>query len=143
MRSRIRSRIECAARRGASVVEMTVVAPVFFLMILGMIEFGRMLMVRQALTNAAREGCRAAALVTTTSSSTADSAVRSNLQNVITVSSDTSKCRVTISPSTLSGMASGTAISTTVDVNYSDVSWIPSMFLGSAVLRGSAVMYRE
>jgi Flp pilus assembly protein TadG len=45
-------------RRGAAAVEFAVVAPVFFLMIFGMIEFGRMVMVQQILTNASREGAR-------------------------------------------------------------------------------------
>lgn len=41
------------------------VAPVLFLFVFGIIEIGRMLMVRQALTNAAREGCRKARKIPT------------------------------------------------------------------------------
>jgi Flp pilus assembly protein TadG len=40
------------------VVEFAVVAPLLFLLIFGMIEFGRMVMVQQILTNASREGAR-------------------------------------------------------------------------------------
>src|SRR5437879_4087676 len=46
------------SRCGASAVEFAFVAPVFFLMVLGMIELARGIMVRHALTNAARQGCR-------------------------------------------------------------------------------------
>ena len=49
-------------RRGAATVEFAVVAPVFFLLVFGMIEYGRMVMVQQIIVNAAREGCRAAVL---------------------------------------------------------------------------------
>ncbi len=49
-------------RRGAAVVEFAVVAPVFFLLVFGMIEFGRAIMVQQILTNASREGARVAVL---------------------------------------------------------------------------------
>src|SRR5688572_20915708 len=49
-------------RRGASVVEFAVVAPVFFLLVFGMIEYGRLVMVQQVLTNATREGARRAVL---------------------------------------------------------------------------------
>ena len=47
-------------RRGAAVVEFAIVAPLFFLLIFGMIEYGRMVMVQQVITNASREGARRA-----------------------------------------------------------------------------------
>ena len=53
---------------GATAVEFAVVSPILFLMIFGMIEYGRMIMVQQILTSATREGARMAGLdgVTTT-----------------------------------------------------------------------------
>ena len=53
-------------RRGAAAVEFAVVAPVFFILIFGMIEFGRMVMVQQVITNASREGARLSVLDGTT-----------------------------------------------------------------------------
>jgi len=47
-------------RRGTAVVEMALVFPIFMLLVLGIVEFGRFLMVGQLLTNAAREGARMA-----------------------------------------------------------------------------------
>ena len=55
-------------RRAAAAVEFAVVAPVFFLMVLGMIEYGRMVMVQQVITNASREGAGKAVLQGTTRS---------------------------------------------------------------------------
>src|SRR6185503_18474885 len=55
-------------RRGASAVEFAIVAPVFFMMIFGMIEYGRLVMVQQILTNATREGARRAVLQDATTS---------------------------------------------------------------------------
>ena len=55
-------------RKGAAVVEFAIVAPVLFLLVFGMIEYGRMLMVQQTLTNASREGARKGILVNSTSS---------------------------------------------------------------------------
>ncbi len=43
-------------RRGTAAVEFALVAPVFFLLVFGMIEYGRMVMVQQVITNASREG---------------------------------------------------------------------------------------
>ena len=43
-----------AARRGVAAVEFAVVAPVFFLLVAGVIEFGRAMMVESILANAAQ-----------------------------------------------------------------------------------------
>lgn len=49
-------------RRGGAVVETAVVAPLFLGMMLGMTEFGSAFLIRQTVTNAAREGARVGAL---------------------------------------------------------------------------------
>lgn len=49
-------------RRGAAIVEMAVVSPLLLTMVFGVIEFGNSFMVRQMLTNAAREGARVAVI---------------------------------------------------------------------------------
>lgn len=45
-------------RRGAVMVEAAVVLPFIILMLFGVLEYGRYIMMRQQLTNAAREGAR-------------------------------------------------------------------------------------
>lgn len=55
-------RSQPSARRGASVVEMAIVLPVFMMVVMGIIEFGRGMMVGQLVTNAARYGARIAAV---------------------------------------------------------------------------------
>src|SRR4051812_48845084 len=60
-------------RRGIAATEFAIVAPVFFLMVIGFIEFGRALMVQQVLINASRVGARMASTTgaTTTAVQTA------------------------------------------------------------------------
>jgi Flp pilus assembly protein TadG len=53
-------------RRGAAVLEFAFVAPLLFFLILGMIEFGRLMMVKQLLTNNAVVGARRAVLPSAT-----------------------------------------------------------------------------
>jgi len=48
------------SRRGAVAAEMAIVLPIFILAMIGIIEFGRAVMVQQILVNAAREGARRA-----------------------------------------------------------------------------------
>lgn len=52
--------------RGAAAVEMALVLPILLLLVFGIIDFGRMLNTQIQLTEAAREGARAAAIQNTT-----------------------------------------------------------------------------
>ncbi|WP_162164488.1 TadE/TadG family type IV pilus assembly protein [Intrasporangium chromatireducens] len=52
--------------RGASAVEFALVLPLFLLVIAGVVDFGRALFTQVVLTNAAREGARAAIFTTST-----------------------------------------------------------------------------
>ena len=125
-------------RRAAAAVEFAVVAPVFFLLVFGMIEYGRMVMVYQVLTNASREGARAAVLdgATTTSVTTA---VNSYLS-----AAAVSGATVTVSPNPPSGAQYGDPVTVTVSVPFSQVSWLPTpMYLGSQTLSSATVMRRE
>lgn len=49
-------------RRAAAAVEMAIVTPILLTLLFGIIEYGWVFTVRQALTTAAREGARTAAL---------------------------------------------------------------------------------
>ncbi|HUU83088.1 MAG TPA: TadE family protein [Phycisphaerae bacterium] len=51
--------------RAAAVVEFAIVCPILLTILFGIIEYGHLFMVRQTLTNAAREGCRIAFLQST------------------------------------------------------------------------------
>ena len=59
------------------------VAPLFLLFIFALVEFGRYVMVEQALTNAAREGSRTAALATTKDTLRVRAAVDDGLRGVL------------------------------------------------------------
>src|SRR5262249_45950176 len=47
---------------GAALVEFTVLMPLFFLILFGIVEFGAMLFIQNNMTNAAREGARTSAV---------------------------------------------------------------------------------
>ena len=106
------------ARRGAAIVEFALIAPVFFALILGIIEFGRMLMVEQILINAAREGARASTL-----SGETDAQVTSVVSTFMS-NSRISGYTQTLSPTLASSPASGTALTLTVSVPCQTVSWL-------------------
>jgi Flp pilus assembly protein TadG len=59
----MRTRSRGGGDRGAAAVEFALVLPVLLLVIFGIIDFGRLLYAKITLAEAAREGARAAALV--------------------------------------------------------------------------------
>ncbi len=135
------------ARRGAAAVEFAVVAPVLFLVVFGMIEFGRMVMVQQVITNASREGARVAVLDGAQRMGTTDNpgvidTVEDYLENA-TVNPD--NATVTIDPYLPSDAGYGTPVTVTVSVPFSEVTWITTGFFSNEdkVLTASTVMRRE
>lgn len=119
------------------------VAPVVFLFIFGMVEFGRMLMVHQGITYAAREGSRMASLATTRNQSRVEDHVRTYLESVIPNASSSSVVRLTL-PTVPAD--TGTELTVRVEVDADDVSWLPGTFInafGDAVLRAESTDRRE
>jgi Flp pilus assembly protein TadG len=124
-------------RRGAAVTEFAIVAPVFFLMVIGFLEFGRALMVQQVLINASRVGARQA-ITTGATTGEVQSAVEEYTEGVAVPGVD-----VAISPDPASA-AVGTPITVTTSVSFSEVSWMPSpWFLGGKTLTASSRMRKE
>ncbi len=130
-------------RRGAACIEMAVIAPYLFLLVFGSIEFARMVMVKQSLTNAAREGCRTAVLALTDNDNDVESAVRQYLRGSIADYSDSETVRVSIDPTNVANQPTGTTITVSVEVDCGDVSWLPAGFLGGVTLQANATMNRE
>ena len=125
-------------RRGAAAVEFAVVAPVFLLLVFGMIEYGRMVMVQQVITNASREGARVGVLDGSTNQEVVDT-VTSYLN-----SGSISGANITVTPTNPEDAEFGDPVTVTVDISFSQVSWLPSpMYLGGTTLSASTVMRRE
>ena len=125
-------------RRAAAAVEFALVAPVFFLLVFGMIEYGRMVMVQQVITNASREGARVAVLDGSTTAEVTDT-VTSYL-----TSGSISGATVTVSPNPPSNAEFGDPVTVSVSIPFSQVSWLPSpMYLGGKTLTATTVMRRE
>ena len=126
------------SRRGASAVEFAIVAPIFFMVVLGIIEFGRMAMVQQVITNAAREGARVGILDGSTYA-TVDAKVRQYLN-----ASAIKGGKVKVVPDPPSSAGFDQPVTVTVSIPFDDVSWLPApFFIKKTVLSAEAVMRRE
>ena len=125
-------------RRGAAAVEFAVVAPIFLLLVFGMIEYGRMVMVQQVLTNASREGARRAVLDGSTNQDVVDVVER------YLTSGSIGGANITVNPTNPGDAAFGDPVAVSVDIQFSQVSWLPSpMYLGGRTLTATTVMRRE
>lgn len=124
-------------RRGAAVVEFALVAPIFFMLVLGIIEVGRAMMVQQILVNASRVGARRAAMLFSNQAAVID-AVDDYLDGV-SIHGETA----TITPDPSSATA-GSELTVTVSVPYSSVTWLPAAkFMAGKTLTSSSVMRKE
>lgn len=124
-------------RAGAALVEFAIVAPLMILFTMGLIDIGRMTMVKQLLVTASREGARQASLPAATSDS-----VQADVLQMLSNSGVTGV--VTISPSSVSSTAPGSTITVTIAADANSVSWMgSSMFMSGKNLTASTSMRRE
>jgi Flp pilus assembly protein TadG len=136
-RRRWRRSRRLANRCGAAAVEFAIVAPVFFLLVIGMIEVGRAMMVQQVLINASRVGARQAVTAGATAS-----AVQTAVMDYAT-SVAVPSVSVTVTPDPVAAK-SGDTMTVTTSVNYNNVSWLASpWFLGGKTLTSTSKMRKE
>ena len=137
-----------AARRGAVVVETAIVLPVCLLVLLGLFDFCRLLMVRQVINNAAREGARYATVGT---ASVDTAAVQTVVQNFL-VGQLPSSATIQVylaDPATGSNLGDwttaqlGQAIAVQVKANYTPMLSKFSLLPASVPLTATAIMRSE
>jgi Flp pilus assembly protein TadG len=117
-------------RRGVAAVEMAFVFPIFMLLVLGVIEFGRYMMVGQLVTNAAREGSRLAIRGTFT-----EAEVKQDILDFITAAVGVEASKVAVNVSSESGdpiqsAESKDPITVSVAIRFVDVTYLPILGQG-------------
>jgi Flp pilus assembly protein TadG len=125
-------------RRGATAVEFAIIAPLFILLVLGVIEFGRGMMVKQIITNAAREGARRAIIENVTEAEV------KQVVNAYLTGASVGGATVTVTPATLNTLGLGDPVTVQVSVPFNSVSWSPApWFLKGRTLSESTTMRAE
>jgi Flp pilus assembly protein TadG len=134
-----------SSRTGAVAVEMAVVLPLFMLIVFGIVEFGRGMMVKQLLANSARLGARRSILEGKTNSEI-KALVKASCQNTI---SPTASPTVTIS---INGVTSanletaneGDLCEVSVSVPFTQVSLLPTpKWMSTGTLNAKCTMEHE
>lgn len=137
-------------RSGAATVETALVLPVFFMVMLGIVEIGRFFMVSQLMTNAAREGARIAIM---TGSTNAD--VEATVKQVAeaTVGVAPADVQVTIQVTEYTGNPPANndvskankrdLCQVMATVNYDKINLVPIKWLTGVAVLGQAAMRHE
>jgi len=125
--------------QGSVTVELAVILPVFLLILFGICEFGRVMMVSQMLNSAAREGARVAALPGT-----------SNSMVIERITQELANAGLTpdgfeFIPADVSTAARNQPVSVRVRINYESIAWAPGFIpgLSGVQLKGVVIMRKE
>jgi Flp pilus assembly protein TadG len=138
-------------RKGAQMVEFAVVAPILFLMLMGMFEIGRGLMVTELLTAGARAGARVGMIPGKSSTDVSTAAV--TYMSTVGITGDSATVYVNdvaVSGSgtdPLTNAPSGSEVTVKLTVPVNKITWMPpGIFLGAAStlsLKGQFTLRRE
>jgi Flp pilus assembly protein TadG len=122
-------------------VEFALVAPVFFLTVLGVIELGRGLMLRHMLTNAARQGCRVGILPQ--NGNTEIQTAANKTLTPLGIKSDTVTVQVNDGTGDAKNAKSDDEVTVIVSVPVSSISWVPVPKYLSGTLTGQYTLRKE
>ena len=114
-------------RLGSATVEFAIVAPIFFVLVLATIEFGRCMMVTELLTEAARKGCRKGIIDGTTTQQITDAAT--NFLTGLGINGESVQVVINDGNGNVAEaqhMPSYTEITVTVQIPVSNVTWMPT-----------------
>lgn len=131
--------------RGASAVEFALVVPILLYLVFGIISFGYMLSFRQALSQGAAEGARAAAVAITGTTDTVRSASAQAAVNdalgsygvtcsagvLLKAGKTVGTCTITPTVTCSSGSTAVTCAQISLDYRYKDNSLLPGLGLGA------------
>lgn len=131
-------------------VEMAVVLPVFFMVVMGIVEFGRGMMVTQIVTNCAREAARTSILEGSTNSDV-ETFVSGYMGSSLSLQSGDVTTSIVVK--TANGVEKANnnisqaqrldLIEVHVSVPYEKVNFVPIRWLNGTLIRGQSVMRRE
>ena len=137
-------------RRGAAIVEMALVLPIFFGVVLGIVEFGRAMMVSQMVTNAAREATRLA-IIDGSTNNDVETWVEDFLNDSINVVAADVSVTITVDPApgnddpndVLADAQARDLVTVNVSVPFDKVSYVPGSYLNGKNLQAQSSMRHE
>ena len=125
-------------RAGAATVEFAIVAPVMIMFMLGMVEIGGLMLIKNGATHASREAARLAVTPTATTAAV-EQRVTEQMQQYTNAG-----INVVITPTVLSTAKPGDMVTVRVEVDASSIGWITgAVKLPISSIYGETTMRRE
>jgi Flp pilus assembly protein TadG len=138
-------RLRSKNQEGAGLVEFAILAPLFVILLFGLLEFGLSLYAKEALTNASREGARYGVVFSDPRKTTTQ--IRNKVQEFLTKSGFTDTASINV---TGAGGSSGNPLTVNVAYPYTFqalpglfASFFDSTMTGSVNLKANTVMLME
>jgi Flp pilus assembly protein TadG len=126
------------ARRGTTLVEFAVVAPLLFSLVFLFVEFDRYVVTAHALKEASRVGCRVAVLEGSTLEE-----VESDVARILEPFS-VKKYSMTVTPALTTAIDAGDPITVNIAVAYDDIAWLPTpKYLAGKQISVAATLPKE
>jgi Flp pilus assembly protein TadG len=124
--------------RGAAAVEFALISPLLFLLLFGIIEFGRAWNVRQTLTDAAREGARVAVVNN-------NMMLQATLQDSVVkvVRNAATRAGLDLTKLTVNHTGVGTGLTANIQVEYQYVPMINLVLKDPITMKTASVMRNE
>lgn len=122
-------------RLGATAVEFALVAPLFFMLIFAILEFGRFMMLRNTADNAAYEGARVAMSHGSSAQAGQDAA------ELLMQSIGAQNVTTTVTPNVID--ENTPAVNVTVSLPFNDNAYLPPLFANGATITGSCTLACE
>ena len=135
MNKRITATPRSHRRSGAVLVEFALVAPIFFILILGGFEFARLNILRNTANNAAYEGARVAMVPGGTAQDAIDEANR--ILNAV----GTRSANVTTDPLTLDDNT--LQFTVIIEIPFAANAWMTPIFCGNSTIRTTSTLQTE
>ena len=145
-----RQKTERATREGTALVELALVLPIFVMVTLGIVEFGRAMMVGQLVTNAAREGARLGIIDGSTNSDVIAS-IQTFLSEAAGIPAEDLTITITVTPAdgnpdpgnNVANALPRDLVDVYVSVPFDQVSYITGDYLSGKTLSGRSAMRHE
>jgi Flp pilus assembly protein TadG len=106
MKNMVSRRFNKRSEKGAAALEFAIIVPVLLLLVLGLMDIGRLLLVNMSLLSAAQQGARVSAMNSSVADSTLISTIRAGMPDAITRLSVLGNCVATVTSTCVSGSAS-------------------------------------
>ncbi len=113
---------KAADRRGASAIEFALIAPLMIAFTFGLVEIGRIMLVKQTATHATREGARIAVRPTADS----DDVLQRVSEELALLAIENAS--VEVEPASIEDAEPGSQVTVRVRVDIASISWIPGFF---------------